>query len=101
MICHSQALITFESFDHVDQILLMPSHMFMIDGQTLQLERLLARKKPRHSRWDQTSNVTTLAVRNPLMYKLISHIEYLSKQLQGKSSVFLLSARSNESNGYF
>lgn len=83
VICHSQALITFEKFDHVDQILLMPSHMFTVNGQTLQLERILARKKPRRSRWDQQpSDVTTLAVRNPLMYKLVGHIEYLNKQLQ-------------------
>jgi len=82
LICHSQALITFENYDHVDQILLMPSHMFMINDQIVQVERILAKKKPRRSRWDQTNDVMTLSVRNPLMYKLVSHIEYLSKQLQ-------------------
>jgi hypothetical protein len=92
LICHSQALITFENYDHVDQILLMPSHMFMINDQIVQMERILAKKKPRRSRWDQTNDVMTLSVRNPLMYKLVSHIEYLSKQLQGKSSVNLLSS---------
>jgi hypothetical protein len=49
-------------------------------------------KIPRKSRWDQpTDPITTipvLSVRDPVVHKLISHIEYLTKQLRGKRIYF-------------
>lgn len=83
----SQALISFQTYDVVDQILLMPANTFTINDEPLVLQRIIA-KINRKSRWDQPSQPLTilpvLSVRDPLMHKLLSHIEYLTKRLRGK-----------------
>jgi len=85
----NQALISFSNYDYVDQILLMSSDMFIINGIPLQFERMME-KIPKKSRWDQgPDSLTTtpiLSVRDPVVHKLVSHIEYLTKQLGEKSN---------------
>lgn len=75
-----QALISFSNYDYVDQIILKPSTIYAF-------ERILEKPK-RKSRWDQApvplSTQPILAVRNPVVYKLLTHIEYLTKQIRGK-----------------
>lgn len=86
LIDHNQALVSFVNYDFVDQILLMPTSMFVINGIPLVFERMMERI-PKQSRWDQesvpASNKEVLSVRDPVVYKLMCHIEYLSKQLRG------------------
>jgi len=81
----NQALISFSNYDYVDQILLMPSNMFIIDGIPLVFERMME-KIYKKSRWDQPPTPLTtapiLSVREPIVHKLITHIEYLTKQLR-------------------
>jgi len=85
IIYDNQALIFFSNYDYVDQILLQPSNMFIINGITLVFERMME-KIPKKSRWDQAptplTTVPVLSVRDPVVHKLISHIEYLTKQLR-------------------
>jgi hypothetical protein len=87
LIHDNQALISFSNYDYVDQILLLPSNMFIINGIPLVFERMME-KITKKSRWDQqpTPLATTpiLSVRDPVVHKLISHIEYLTKELRGK-----------------
>jgi hypothetical protein len=87
LIHDNQALISFSNYDYVDRILLMPSNTFIIDGVPLVFDRMMNKIKKK-SRWDQTSPPLTtlpvLSVRDPVVHKLISHIEYLGKQLRGK-----------------
>jgi hypothetical protein len=89
VICTTQALISFRNYDCVDRILLQSSAMFVIDGVQLKFERILS-KMPRLSRWDQPTMpltvVPVLSVRNPILYQLISHIEYLTKRLRGNGA---------------
>lgn len=89
----NQALISFSNYDYVDQILLIPSNMFLIDDMPLVFERMME-KIPKKSRWDQPppplSTLPLLSDRNPVMYKLISHIEYLTKQLRGKRTCLII-----------
>jgi len=91
LIQDNQALISFSNYDYVDQILLVSPNMFSINGIPLVFERMME-KIPRKSRWDQpTDPLTTipvLSVRDPVVHKLISHIEYLTKQLRGKRIYF-------------
>jgi hypothetical protein len=83
-----QALITFSDYDYVDQILLVPSNMFMVNDETLILERIMP-KPNQTSRWNEPSvplsTVPVLSERDPVVYKLITHIERLVKQLRGKN----------------
>jgi len=85
----NQALISFSNYDYVDQILLMPSSMFIIDGVSLVFERMME-KINKKSRWDQPpvplTTIPLLSVRDPVVHKLISHIEYLTKQLREQPS---------------
>ncbi|CAF3766702.1 unnamed protein product [Rotaria sp. Silwood1] len=85
IINHNKALISFSHYDYVDQIVLMPSTMFIIDDVPLVFERIIE-KINKKSRWDQSSapltTIPVLSVRDPVVYKLISHIEYLTKQLR-------------------
>jgi len=78
----NQALITFSDYDYVDQILLISSNKFMIEGEPLILERMI----PKKSRWDQVPSLLTttpiLSVRDPVVHKLMTHIEYLTKQIR-------------------
>jgi hypothetical protein len=88
LIQDNQALISFSNYDYVDQILLIsPPDMFSINGIPLVFERMMD-KIPRKSRWDQPpdplSTIPVLSVRDPVVHKLISHIEYLTKQLRGR-----------------
>jgi len=59
--------------------------MFIINGITLVFERMME-KIPKKSRWDQAptplTTVPVLSVRDPVVHKLISHIEYLTKQIR-------------------
>jgi len=93
LIHDNQALISFSNYDYVDRILLMPSNTFIIDGVPLVFERMMNKIK-KTSRWDQTSAPLTtlpvLSVRDPVVHKLISHIEYLGKQLRGKRIGFII-----------
>ncbi len=65
--------------------------MFIINDIPLVFERMME-KIPRKSRWDQAplplTTTPILSVRDPVVHKLISHIEYLTKQLRGKTSTF-------------
>ena len=83
-----RALISFCDYDHVDRILLEPANSWMIHGEGPTLERLMTRPIKR-SRWDQrptpSSSLPVLAERNPVVHQLITHIEYLAKQLRGES----------------
>lgn len=83
----NQALISFSNYDCVDQILLMPMNSYHIERIPLVFERMMEKIRKK-SRWDQKpttlSTTPVLAVRDPLAHKLISHIEYLTKQLRGK-----------------
>ena len=83
-----RALISFCDYDHVDRILLEPANGWMIHGEVPTLERLMTRPIKR-SRWDQrptpSSGLPVLAERNPVVHQLITHIEYLAKQLRGES----------------
>ncbi|CAF0987292.1 unnamed protein product [Rotaria sordida] len=89
IINENKALISFSYHDYVDQIVLMPSTMFIIDGAPLVFERIMEKIK-KTSRWDQPSAPLTtkpvLSVRDPVAHKLISHIEYLTKQLREQPS---------------
>jgi len=93
LIQDNQALISFSNYDYVDQILLMPSNTFIIDGVPLVFEQM-PNKIKKKSRWDQTlaplSTLPVLSVRDPVVHKLISHIEYLGKQLRGKRIGFII-----------
>ncbi len=84
LIQDNQALISFSNYDYVDQILLISPDMFNINGIPLAFDRMMD-KIPRKSRWDQPaqplSTIPILPVRDPVAHKLISHIEYLTKQL--------------------
>lgn len=88
LIDHSQALISFSHYDCVDQILLRPSEMFIVNGIPLVFERMMEHI-PKKSRWDQQSEplatIPVLSQRDPVVYKLIKHIEYLTRQIRGKS----------------
>jgi hypothetical protein len=68
----------------------MSSDMFIINGIPLQFERMME-KIPKKSRWDQGPDPLTttpiLSVRDPVVHKLVSHIEYLTKQLGGKNKL--------------
>ncbi|CAF1335677.1 unnamed protein product [Adineta steineri] len=81
----NQALISFTNYDYVDQILLMPSNAFIINNVPLVFERMIE-KINKKSRWDQGPSPlptgSVLPVRDPVIHKLISHIEYLAKQLR-------------------
>jgi len=81
----NQALITFSDYDYVDQILLISSNKFMIEDEPLILERMIP-KIPKKSRWDQVPSLLTttpvLSVRDPVVHKLMTHIEYLTKQIR-------------------
>lgn len=92
LIDENQALINFRHYDSVDQILLQPVEHFRINNCSLQLERIMT-KSHRKTRWDDPSqpltNQPTLAQRNPLVYRLLSHIEYLTKKLRGKKNRFV------------
>ncbi len=83
----NQALISFSNYDYVDQILLLPSNMFVINGISLVFERMME-KIIKKSRWDEApaplTTVPVLSARDPVIHKLMSHIEYLTKQLRGK-----------------
>ena len=83
-----RALISFCDYDHVDKILLEPANNWMVHGEVLALERLMTRPVKR-SRWDQrptpSSTLPVLSERNPVVHQLITHIEYLAKQLRGES----------------
>jgi RNA recognition motif-containing protein len=83
----NQALIFFSNYDYVDQILLLPSNMFIINNISLVFERMME-KITKKSRWDEapTPSITipVLSARNPVVHKLMNHIEYLTKQLRGK-----------------
>lgn len=82
---NNQALISFVNYDFVDRILLMPTSTFVINDVPLVFERMMQRI-PRKSRWDQLpipiANTPVLSVRDPVVYKLIGHIEYLTKQIR-------------------
>lgn len=88
LIIDNQALISFSNYDYVDQILLLPSENFIINGIPLVFERMME-KIVKKSRWNQVStplaNIPVLSVRDPVVHKLISHIEYLTKQLRGNN----------------
>ncbi|CAF1126924.1 unnamed protein product [Adineta ricciae] len=81
----NQALISFSNYDCVDQILLVPMNSYHIERIPLVFERMMEKIR-KTSRWDQKptclSNTPVLAVRDPLVNKLVSHIEYLTKQLR-------------------
>jgi hypothetical protein len=81
----NQALISFSNYDYVDQILLMPSNRYMINGESIILERII-QKLNKKSRWDQPpiplTTIPTLSARDPIVHKLITHIEYLTKQIR-------------------
>ena len=83
----NQALISFSNYDYVDQILLLPSTTFIVNGIPLVFERMME-QIPKKSRWDQAPDPLTtipiLSKRDPLVHKLMKHIEYLTKQLRGK-----------------
>ncbi|CAF2794032.1 unnamed protein product [Rotaria sp. Silwood2] len=89
IINENNALVSFSHYDYVDQIILMPSTMFIIDDVPLVFERIIE-KVNKKSRWDQSSAPLTtkpiLSVRDPVVHKLISHIEYLTKQLREQPS---------------
>jgi hypothetical protein len=91
IINNSQALVSFSYYDHVDQILLMPLDMFMIDEIQLVFERMME-KIEKKSRWDQApaplTTVPLLSAREPVVHKLISHIEYLTRRLRGERISF-------------
>jgi hypothetical protein len=71
----------------------MPSNTFIIDGVPLVFEQMMNKIKKK-SRWDQTpaplTTLPVLSVRDPVVHKLISHIEYLGKQLRGKRNDFTI-----------
>lgn len=83
----NQALISFTNYDYVDQILLQPPMTFVVNEIPLVFERMME-QIPKKSRWDQASDPLTaipvLSKRDPVVYKLMKHIEYLTKQLRGK-----------------
>ncbi len=72
--------------------------MFIINGITLVFERMME-KIPRKSRWNQApiplTTTPILSVRDSVVCKLISHIEYLTKQLRGKTKNFDITRRTN------
>ena len=86
----NQALISFSHYDCVDQILLTPMNSYQIERIPLVFERMMEKIR-KTSRWDQKptslSATPVLAVRDPLVHKLVSHIEYLTKQLRGKETM--------------
>ncbi|CAF3333306.1 unnamed protein product [Rotaria socialis] len=87
IINENQALICLSHYDYVDQVILMPSNTFIYDGVPLVFERMMEKRNPK-SRWDQVVVPLTtkpiLADRDPVVYKLLTHIEYLAKQLRGQ-----------------
>ena len=87
LIDNNQALISFSHYDYVDQILLLPPEMFIVNGIPLVFERMME-YIPKKSRWDQRpdplTTIPVLSKRDPVVHKLIKHIEYLAKQIQGK-----------------
>lgn len=91
LIQDNQALISFSNYDYVDQILLLPCNKFIVNGIPLVFERMME-QIPKKSRWDQPSAPLTttpvLSVRDPVVHKLVRHIECLAKQLRGKTVPF-------------